>query len=176
MGSASYVIGLGSNRPHGRHGRPRTVIVAAIEALRTEGLKVHTVSATIRTPALGPSSRDFANAAVKVESDLAPPMLLALLKRIEQRFGRRRGQRWGARVLDLDILAWSEGAWPPTPRRAPAGRLTVPHAALPLRDFALAPAAAIAPGWHHPLGHRTLRQLEGRLRKARPVDRRRSDQ
>jgi 2-amino-4-hydroxy-6-hydroxymethyldihydropteridine diphosphokinase len=176
MRSASYVIGLGSNRPHGRHGRPRAILAAAIEALAAEGLAVRAVSPTIRTPAMGPSIRDFANAAVMVESDLPPPALLGLLKRIEQAFGRRPGQRWGARVLDLDILAWSEGAWPPRPRRAPPGRLAVPHVAMPLRAFALIPAAAIAARWYHPLAHRTFRQLEGQRHKASPVDRRPSDQ
>lgn len=176
MRSASYVIGLGSNRPHGRHGRPPAILAAAVEALAAEGLRIRTVSPTIRTPAMGPSIRNFANAAVMVETSLAPPALLALVKQIEHGFGRRRGQRWGARVLDLDILAWSGGAWPPRPRRAPAGRLAVPHVAMPERAFALAPAAVIAPGWRHPLAHRSFRQLEGRLRKARPVDRRPSDQ
>ncbi len=176
MRSASYVIGLGSNRLHGRHGRPRAIVAAAIEALAAEGLTIRAVSPAICTPAMGPSIRDFANAAVMVESNLPPPALLALLKRIEQAFGRRRGQRWGARVLDLDILAWSEGAWPPLPRRAPPGRLAVPHVAIPERAFALAPAAVVAARWHHPLAHRTFRQLEGRRRKARPVSRRPSDQ
>jgi 2-amino-4-hydroxy-6-hydroxymethyldihydropteridine diphosphokinase len=172
MGSASYVIGLGSNRPHGTHGRPRTVLLAAIEAMAAEGLAIRAQSPIVRTPALGPSSRDFANAAVLVESDLAPPALLDILKRIERSFGRRRGQRWGARVVDLDILAWSGGAWPPLPRRAFAGRLAVPHVALPIRDFALAPAAAIAPCWRHPIARGTLRQLDARRRKPRAVDRR----
>ncbi len=176
MGSASYVIGLGSNRPHGRHGRPRAILAAAIAALAAEGLTIRAESPILRTPALGPSIRDFANAAVLVESDLMPPALLALLKRIERGFGRRRGQRWGARVIDLDILAWSEGAWPPLPRRAVPGRLAVPHIALPSRDFALAPAAAVAPGWRHPIAGPTLRQLDARRRKPRAVDRRPRDQ
>ena len=105
MGSASYVIGLGSNRPHGRHGPPCAVVTAAMAAMAAEGLAIRRVSAIARSPALGPSSRDFANAAVIVGSNLPPPALLALLKRIEHAFGRRRGQRWGARVIDLDILA-----------------------------------------------------------------------
>jgi len=110
MGSAStvighYLIGLGSNQPHGRHGRPEGVIRAAIEALAGNGLVVRRTSRILRTPAMGPSDRDFANAAVLIESDLPPPALLALLQRIEHDFGRRRYRRWGARVLDLDILA-----------------------------------------------------------------------
>ena len=164
MASASYVIGLGSNRLHGRHGRPDAVLRAATEAMATHGLVIRAVSRTHRTPALGPSDRDFANAAVLVESDLPPSALLVLLKRIEQGFGRRRSRRWGARVLDLDILAWSRG-------RYDARTLVIPHMALAIRSFALGPAAEIAPGWRHPRRNLTLRQLEHRLRRPRPVDR-----
>jgi 2-amino-4-hydroxy-6-hydroxymethyldihydropteridine diphosphokinase len=163
MGSAShrYVIGLGSNRPHGRHGRPDGVVHAAIAALAAEGLAIRRTSHPIRSPAMGPSDRDFANAALLVESDLPPPALLALLQRIEHDFGRRRYRRWGARVLDLDILAWSGGAWHDR-------RLTIPHAGLPVRDFALRPAAEVAPGWRHPRLHLSLRQMAARLAHRRP--------
>jgi 2-amino-4-hydroxy-6-hydroxymethyldihydropteridine diphosphokinase len=162
--STDYVIGLGSNRPHRRHGRPEAVLRAAIEAMTARGLVVHAVSRTLRTRALGPSDRDFANGAVLVESALSPPALLALLKAIERDFGRGRGRRWGARVLDLDILAWSEGPYE-------TRTLVIPHAALASRGFALGPAAEIAPRWRHPRFYLTLRQLEHRLRKPRPVDR-----
>ena len=164
MGSASYVIGLGSNRRHGRHGAPERVIRAAIEAMLAEGLVVRRVGLTILTPAMGPSDRDFANTALLIESDLPPTALLALLQRIERDFGRRRYRRWGARVLDLDILAWSGGRWSER-------RLTIPHPGLATRDFALGPAAAIAPGWRHPVHNRTLRQLHAQLRTPHPVDR-----
>ncbi|WP_454884040.1 2-amino-4-hydroxy-6-hydroxymethyldihydropteridine diphosphokinase [Sphingomonas oryzagri] len=164
MGSASYVIGLGSNRRHGRHGAPERIVRAAVAAIAAEGLGVGGISRTIRTPAMGPSDRDFANAAVLVESDLPPPALLALLQRIERDFGRRRYRRWGARVLDLDILAWSGGAWA-------TRSLTIPHIGLAARDFALRPAAELAPAWRHPDLGRTLRQLEARRIRRRPVDR-----
>ena len=169
MGSAShdigqYVIGLGSNRPHGRHGRPAGVIRAAIAALASEGLVIHRTSRIIRTAAMGPSDRDFANAAVLAETDLPPPALLALLQRVEHGFGRRRYRRWGARVLDLDILAWSGGGW------ASRG-LTIPHAGLAIRDFALGPAAEVAPDWRHAPRPLTFRQLQVRLAKPHPVDR-----
>ena len=73
-----------------------------------------------------------------VESALEPAALLATLKVIERAFGRRGGKRWGARVLDLDILAWEQG-----PFRS--RRLTIPHPALESRSFMLQPLAAIAP-------------------------------
>ncbi len=165
MATASYVIGIGSNRRHGRHGGPAQVVRAAIDAMASRGLTIEATSRTSSTPALGPSLRDFANAAVLVSSALPPPALLALLKRIERHFGRRRGRRWGARVLDLDILAWSEGAW--------ASRtLTIPHAALAQRRFAIGPATELAPRWRHPRLGARFRQLDARLRAPRPVDRR----
>ena len=162
--STGYVIGLGSNRPHRRHGRPEAVLRAAIDAMTARGLVVHAVSRTLRTRSLGPSDRDFANAATLVVCDLSPRALLALLKAIERDFGRGRGQRWGARVLDLDILAWSGG-------RYETRALVIPHAALAIRSFALGPAAEVAPKWRHPRFHVTLRQLGHRLRRPRPVDR-----
>ncbi len=169
MATASYVIGIGSNRRHGRHGGPRGVVAAAIAAMATQGLRIAATSRIRTTRAIGPSARDFANGAALVRSELAPPALLALLKRIERDFGRRPGQRWGARVLDLDILAWSEGGWD-----GPA--LTVPHAALAQRSFAIGPAAELAPRWRHPRLGATFRQLDARLAVRRPVDRQTRDQ
>ena len=66
--------------------------------------------------------------------------MLAALKAIERQFGRRRGRRWGSRVLDLDIVVWSGGKWR-------TRSLTVPHPALETRSFVLGPLAAVAPNW-----------------------------
>lgn len=169
MPRTSYAIALGSNRRHGRHGSPEHVIGAAVAALAEAGLRIEAVSPMLRTPALGPAGRSFANAAILASTTLAPSALLALLKRIEHDFGRRRGRRWGPRVLDLDILLWSEGSWPPTPRACRPGGLAIPHPALGQRGFVLVPLVAIAPGWRLPRGTATVRHLLARLR-ARKVD------
>ncbi len=166
-----YAIALGSNRRHGRHGDPRRVIAAAIAAMTAQGLDVRAESPIIPTPALGPAGRSFANAAVLVDSDLAPPALLVLLKRIERAFGRRRGRRWGARVVDLDIALWSGGCWPPRPRTAAPGRLAVPHRALVHRDFVLRPLATIAARWRIAPAALTIAHAHVRLARAKPVDR-----
>jgi 2-amino-4-hydroxy-6-hydroxymethyldihydropteridine diphosphokinase len=171
MADTSYAIALGSNRRHARHGAPERVIAAALEALRDAGLRVDAISSTIMTAALGPAGRRFANAAAIVATPLDPPALLRLLKKIERDFTRRRGRRWGPRVIDLDILLWSGGSWPPFPAVAAPGRLAVPHRALPDRAFVLTPLATIAPRWRDPLSARTVRQLRGRLTRPRPVDR-----
>ena len=110
-------------------------------------------------PASGGAGRDFANAAALVESELEPAAMLAALKAIERAFGRRPGKRWGPRVLDLDLLAWSGGRWRDR-------RLTIPHPALTTRLFMLAPLTAIAPRWPL-LGPLTPRHLAARLGKRR---------
>ncbi len=118
-------------------------------------------SAVIDSAPLGPSSRRYANAAALLSTTLEPDGLLAQLQRMERAFGRRRGRRWGARVLDLDIVLWSGGIW--------ATRdLAIPHPAFRDRTFVLTPAARIAPAWRDPVTGRTLRQLAHRLAKGRP--------
>jgi 2-amino-4-hydroxy-6-hydroxymethyldihydropteridine diphosphokinase len=123
---------------------------------------VKAVSRIRTTPALGPAGRAFANGVAIVESRLAPDALLAELKAIERAFGRRPGRRWGPRVVDLDIILWSEGAWGgPGP--------IIPHPAFRERDFVLRPLAEVAPGWRDPLGGATMRQLLARLTAPRPI-------
>ncbi|MGF7151021.1 2-amino-4-hydroxy-6-hydroxymethyldihydropteridine diphosphokinase [Sphingomonas zeicaulis] len=158
-----YAIALGSNRRHGRHGAPAAVIRAAAAALAEEDLRLVRLSPILATPALGPAGRAFANAAALIESRLDPPALLARLKAVERAFGRRRGRRWGPRVIDLDIILWSGGRWHDR-------RLAVPHAAFRARDFVLAPLARIVPDWRDPATGSTVRQLRARLINAKPVD------
>ena len=156
MQRASYAIALGSNR-RTRHGSPRATLIAAIAALARVG-RATARSPIIDTAPLGPSHRRFANAAVLVESDLAPDELLDQLKRIERDFGRRSGRRWGQRSLDLDIILWSRGAW------ASPG-LVVPHAEFRTRSFVLEPLAAIAADWRDPISGATVRQIGTRAKR-----------
>ena len=154
-----YAIAIGSNRPHGRHGRPAGVVEAAIARLdRDFGL--FDASPIVLNAAHGGAGRDFANAVALVESELDPPDMLGRLKTIEREFGRRRGKRWGPRVLDLDVALWSGGKWR-------SRRLTVPHRQLGKRSFVLQPLAAIAPGWRV-RGALTARNLAHRLARRRP--------
>jgi 2-amino-4-hydroxy-6-hydroxymethyldihydropteridine diphosphokinase len=159
-----YAVALGSNRRHGRHGAPAGVVAAAFAALAEAGIAVEARSPIIHTPAMGPGGRGFANAAAIVASPLDPPSLLAQLKRIERAFGRRPGRRWGARVLDLDIILWSGGRWPVSPRRPTGHSLAIPHRDHARRAFVLTPLAAIAAGWRTPEG-RTIAHLHHLVRK-----------
>ncbi|MBD8546662.1 2-amino-4-hydroxy-6-hydroxymethyldihydropteridine diphosphokinase [Sphingomonas sp. CFBP 8760] len=154
--TATYAIALGGNR-RGPHGGPADAIRAALA--RIGGIVA--VSPIIATAPLGPSIRRFANAAALVTSDESPPALLARLKAIERRMGRRPGRRWGARPIDLDIVLWSGGRWATRP-------LTIPHPAFRQRRFVLAPLARIAPGWRDPVTGRTMRQLLGQVDRRVP--------
>ncbi|MCU0892312.1 MAG: 2-amino-4-hydroxy-6-hydroxymethyldihydropteridine diphosphokinase, partial [Sandarakinorhabdus sp.] len=139
---AIVLVALGSNRCHGRHGRPAGVVRAALAALAGLG-RVERVSSIFDTAPIGPGSRRYANAVAALDWAGGLPELLAALKAMERGFGRRPGQRWGDRVLDLDILAAGG-----TVLRAPG--LSVPHPRLAERRFVLDPLVTVAPDWRHP--------------------------
>jgi 2-amino-4-hydroxy-6-hydroxymethyldihydropteridine diphosphokinase len=153
-----YAIAIGSNRPHGRFGRPPGVVEAAIARLDEE-FGLFDASPIVLNAAHGGAGRDFANAVALVESRLDPPQMLGRLKLIERGFGRRSGRRWGTRVLDLDIVLWSGGQYR-------SRLLTVPHPQLRQRSFVLQPLAAIAPGWR--VGALSVRHFAHRLARRRP--------
>lgn len=155
-----YAVAIGSNRPHGRHGRPAGVVQAAIAEL-DRSFTLFDVSPLILNPASGGAGREFANAVAVLESPLEPLEMLDALKATERAFGRRPGKRWGPRVLDLDILAWDGGRWSDR-------LLCIPHPALTKRQFMLLPLAAIAPLWRLQ-GALTARQLAARLGKRRAL-------
>ena len=164
MSSAAqrYLVGLGSNMRHRRHGAPAAVLRAALRTL--DGGDVAVVAAAGPAPSrpLGPSRRQYANGAALIETRLDPADMLMRLQAIERAFGRRRrGRRWGARVLDLDLILWSGGRW-----RSPG--LTVPHPQFRRRAFVLVPAALVAPYWRDPLTGLALAQLAARLTRPRP--------
>lgn len=96
----------------------------------------------------------FLNAACRVETDLEPPALLALLKDIERDLGRISGPRYGPRAIDLDILVWQGGEW----RDA---HLEVPHPRLVERRFALVPLLDLDPDLR--IGGQSLAVLEAGL-------------
>ncbi|MYL98596.1 2-amino-4-hydroxy-6-hydroxymethyldihydropteridine diphosphokinase [Novosphingobium sp. FGD1] len=163
MDSHRYLVALGSNVRHGRHGAPRRVLAAALQVLGLGECRVLAASRIIETAPLGPSRRRYANAAAVVRSSEDPEAFLDSLHEIEQDFGRRRlGRAWGARVLDLDIVLWDGGAYATS-----QGGLVVPHQAFRSRRFVLDPAVTIAGEWRDPLTHMSIRQLQARLTKRR---------
>ncbi|WP_353228822.1 2-amino-4-hydroxy-6-hydroxymethyldihydropteridine diphosphokinase [Novosphingobium sp.] len=155
--ASRYLIALGSNVPHPRHGAPRRVLRAALAALDAPDCRVIAIARVIDSAPIGPSRRRYANGAALVQTTLAPLMLLDRLQAIEAAFGRvRRGARWRARTLDLDIVLWSGGAWHDR-------RLTIPHPEYRRRHFVLAPAAQIAPSWRDPIDGTNVKHAHARL-------------
>jgi 2-amino-4-hydroxy-6-hydroxymethyldihydropteridine diphosphokinase len=160
---AIVLVALGSNRCHGRHGRPAGVVRAALGALAGLG-RVSCVSPIFATAPIGPGSRRYANAVAALEWGGGLPDLLRALKDIERDFGRRPGRRWGDRVLDLDILAAGGIV-------LRAQGLAVPHPRLAERRFVLDPLVLVAPDWRHPLTGHSARQLHARALRPKGLPR-----
>ena len=85
-----------------------------------------------------PDQPDFLNAALSVRTELSPHALLDHALLIEAALGRERRERWGPRLIDIDLLTHAD-ATIATPR------LTLPHPALAERAFVLVPLREIAP-------------------------------
>jgi 2-amino-4-hydroxy-6-hydroxymethyldihydropteridine diphosphokinase len=156
------LIGLGSNL-----GDRKAILDAAVSSLReTPGVEVRAVSRYHETaPVGGPTSQGaFLNAAMALEVACEPLELLGYLQEIECHAGRVRDVHWGARTLDLDILLFGDriiGRHPKLSQTEPRPNqpLRVPHAWLPFRRFALAPAAEIAPDAVDPVTGMTIAEL-----------------
>ena len=151
------VVGLGANL-----GEPVVTLGTAIRGLASVG-DVGSVSRMWRTRPLGPVQADFCNAATLLLWPGDPLGLLHRCRELEASAGRRRDteDRWGPRVLDLDILVARDLVW-----RGP--ELEIPHPRLHERAFALVPAAELVPDWIHPLYGRTISDLAEEVRNADP--------
>jgi 2-amino-4-hydroxy-6-hydroxymethyldihydropteridine diphosphokinase len=128
-------IGLGSNLD-----QPIQQIKRALKTL-TELPQTHVVakSALYRSAPLGPQDQpDYVNAVAALKTQLPAQALLHELQQIELQQGRRRGVKWGARTLDLDILLYAD-------QMISSANLIVPHPQLHNRSFVLYPLFAIAP-------------------------------
>ncbi len=146
-------------------GAPRKVLQAAMDALAESEVTLLRCSPVVDSAPVGPALRRYANAAILVETTREPAAMLELVADVERSFARRRsGQRWRARTLDIDIVLWSGGLW-----HSPD--LTIPHPRFRERRFVLGPARAIAPDWVDPLTGASLRQLDARLTRPRPLPR-----
>ena len=147
-----YWIGLGSNV-----GDRLASLRGAATALAAHGEVLARSRVFATSPVGGPPQPPFLNAAVLLESALSPTELLGACQAIEAQFGRtREGEvRWGPRTLDVDILlAGAQGE-----ARVETPALTVPHALLHERAFALGPLIDLDDRLVHPTAARPLKSL-----------------
>ena len=142
-------IGAGANL-----GEPVRQLRQAQEQLgKAPGIKFLGVSSFYRTQPVGPVEQPpFINAVFEIEPGIGPHDLLALLLEIEGRMGRVRKERWGPRVIDLDLLFYGDEI-------INEEGLEAPHPRLHGRRFVLAPLAEIAPGFVHPVIRKTVSEL-----------------
>ena len=151
-------IGLGSNL-----GDREANIIAALERLAdTSDVRVLRRSSFYETAPVGVLDQPwFLNGVAEIGTGLRPRDLLNLLKQTERALGRRRGRRWGERLIDLDLLLYGQES-------VAEPDLVVPHPELWRRLFVLVPLAELWPDLQTPHG-RPIAQLIAALRGGQTV-------
>ncbi|MEO1199187.1 MAG: 2-amino-4-hydroxy-6-hydroxymethyldihydropteridine diphosphokinase [Pseudomonadota bacterium] len=131
----TVAIGIGSNL-----GDRQATLTSALSALDAHPrITLQKVSTFYETDPWGPVPQGpYLNACVLVATDLDAEPLLDVFLEIERVHGRERGERWGPRTLDIDMLTYGD-------QDLTADRLTVPHPRMLDRPFVLVPLTEIAP-------------------------------
>lgn len=150
-------VGLGSNLDE-----PRAQVARAFDALAAMPRSILVLRSSLyRSAPLGPQDQpDFINAVAAVLTQLPAEDLLVELQRIERDHGRVRGERWGPRILDLDLLVYGRAS-------INSDTLQVPHQRIAERNFVLLPLAEIAPELRVP-GLATVTTLAARVAASEP--------
>ena len=104
----------------------------------------------------------FVNGVVAVKTLLSPRDLLAFILNIEKNMGRERGERWGPRVIDLDLLFYNK-------QILNEAGMQIPHPRLHERRFVLIPLQDIAPHLQHPVLGKTVSQILSELPETEEV-------
>jgi 2-amino-4-hydroxy-6-hydroxymethyldihydropteridine diphosphokinase len=129
------VLGLGGNI-----GEPGALMAAALDRLAAHPrIRIDAVSPLYQTPPWGKTDQPaFLNAAARIDTALTARGLLDAVLEVERELGRYRGERWGPRTIDIDVLLYDD-------EEIDEPGLHIPHARLAERAFALAPLVDVAP-------------------------------
>jgi len=139
---------LGSNQ-----GKPVDHLAAAAEKIEEDAGKILARSSVYKTAAWGIREQpDFYNQVLQITSNYSPEVLLEKLLGIEQAIGRVRLQKWGPRIIDIDLLFYGQEVRNTT-------SLQLPHPGIPQRKFTLLPLAEITPDLRHPVSKKSIATL-----------------
>ncbi|APO85724.1 2-amino-4-hydroxy-6-hydroxymethyldihydropteridine diphosphokinase [Donghicola sp. JL3646] len=168
----NVLIALGSNVTS-LSSSPEQLLSESMDEISKSVGKIYFRSKNYRTPCFpAGAGPDFANAVIRVETELDIPGILEALHRIEADFGRVRTVRWGQRTLDLDLLAADDVVCPDEATlnqwinlsldrqmAETPDQLLLPHPRLQDRAFVLVPMADVAPDWKHPILAKTVLEM-----------------
>jgi len=166
------LIALGSNLSSDAGG-PEDTIRSGLEMLEEQGVRPCVVSRFFKTPCFpAGAGPDFVNVTASVMCNLSPTELLTVLHRVESLLGRLRQVRWGARTLDIDLIAVEDSvipdretfrAWADLPLDRQSDmtpdQLILPHPRMQDRAFVLIPLAEVAADWRHPVLGLTVTEM-----------------
>jgi 2-amino-4-hydroxy-6-hydroxymethyldihydropteridine diphosphokinase len=133
-------IGIGSNVGN----KKENFLEALTRLARLPDTKITKESSLYESEPLGNSKEWYVNGAIEIETRFKPEVLLKKFKNIERAMGRKKvKKRWGARIIDLDILLYDAQV-------VKKKNLRVPHPEMQKRKFVLVPLSEIAPQVIHP--------------------------
>jgi 2-amino-4-hydroxy-6-hydroxymethyldihydropteridine diphosphokinase len=142
-------IGIGSNL-----GNKRENYLEALERIaKTPKTRIIKESSVYESQPLGDSKEWFINGVIEIETELKPELLLTKFKNIERAMGRKKvRKRWGARIIDLDILLYDSLVMNKK-------TLKIPHPEMHQRKFVLIPLSELAPQVIHPVLGTSISEL-----------------
>ncbi len=141
-------LSLGSNI-----GKRLNNLQTAIKLLKESGFNVIKTSSIYETSPWGVTTQPkFLNLVLKGKTKLSPEELLKKIRQTEKEMGRKKAEKWGPRIIDIDILFYDK-------KILKSKTLTIPHPQLHERTFVLVPLKEIAPRLAHPILKQTPQQM-----------------